>query len=146
MEYEARMQKALETLRESDTPNFSTVAKSYNLVRSTLTRRFYKQSRSRHDFIEQESRLLTDAQEAQLLSEITRWSKRGLLFTPRILRNVVEELTGGPIGANWVGRFVERQSSRISSVYLKGFDRERQIADNPVNIGTFYGKVGAVSL
>jgi hypothetical protein len=38
MEYEACMQKALKTLRELDMPNFSTVAKSYNLIRSILTR------------------------------------------------------------------------------------------------------------
>ena len=125
MDYEARMQKALTELRESDTPNFTVVAETHKLVRTTLSRRFYKQTRSRHDFIEQESRLLTDAQEDQILLEIDRWSKKGLYFTPRILRNMVEELLGGPIGDNWVGRFVERHSSSIKSLYLKGFDRER---------------------
>src|ERR1700712_300770 len=100
MDYEARMQKALAELRESDTPNFTVVAETHKLVRTTLSRRFYKQTRSRHDFIEQESRLLTNAQEDQILLEIDRWSKKGLYFTPRILRNIVEELLGGPIGDN----------------------------------------------
>jgi hypothetical protein len=146
MDYEARMQKALGELRDSDTPNFTAVAESNNLVRTTLSRRFHNQTRSRHDFIEQESRLLTDAQEGQILLEINRWSKKGLHFTPRILRNVVEELLGEPIGENWVGRFVERHSSNIKSLYLKGFDRERQIADNYNLISTFYSRVRDLDL
>jgi hypothetical protein len=141
MDYEARMQKALGELRESDTPNFTAVAENNNLVRTTLSRRYKSQTRSRHDFIEQESRLLTDAQEDQILEEIDCWSKRGLHFTPRILRNVVEELLHEPIGEKWVSRFVQRHSTRIKSLYLKGFDKERQIADNPANIKTFYGMV-----
>jgi hypothetical protein len=141
MDHESRMQKALKELKESDAPNIAKVAKSYNLVRTTLSRRFRGETRSRHDFIEQEWKLLTDPQEAEILLEIKRWSKKGLDFTPRILRNVVEEVLGQSIGENWVGRFVERHQSRIESVYLTGFDKERHIADNSEIIETFYGKV-----
>jgi hypothetical protein len=146
MAQEARITAAIAELRESDTLNFTAVAKKHNLVRSTLTRRFYHQTRSRHDFIEQECRRLTDAQEDQIIAEIKRWSKKGLHFTPRILRNVVEELLSEPIGENWVGRFVERHSSQITSHYLKGFDKERHIADNPEHIKAFYGMVRDLSL
>jgi hypothetical protein len=100
MDYESRMQKALGELRESDVVNISAVAKSHNLVPSMLNRRFRGVTRSYHDFIEQESRLLTDAQEAQILDEIERWSKKGIHFTPKVLRNVIEELVGEPIGEN----------------------------------------------
>ena len=53
------MDKALAELREQDLPNFSAVAEKHDLVRSTLTRRFYGQTTSRDDPTNVGNRCLT---------------------------------------------------------------------------------------
>jgi hypothetical protein len=45
------MDKALAKIRESDSSNFTELAKKYNLVRTTLSRRFYDKTVSRDEFV-----------------------------------------------------------------------------------------------
>ena len=133
---------ALSELINSSKPNISAVAKKYNIVPSTLWRRLKGETRSRKTFLEHKCRYLTDAQEGVLLGQIDFLYNRGLHPTPRIVRNIVEELLQHPIGDGWVYRFQQRHETRIKSVYLKGYDRNRKIADNPKNIKHFYDNVG----
>jgi hypothetical protein len=99
---------------------------------------------STSDEAEHPNRLLTIAQEEALIGEINTLASRGLHITPKILRNVVEELLDKQIGKNWVYEFVQRHSDRIISRYLKGYDRERKIADNPQFIAHFYTNVSSL--
>jgi hypothetical protein len=45
--------------------------------------------------------------------------------TSQIVKNVVEELCGGPVDKNWVGRFTKRYKHRLRAVYLRTIDRKR---------------------
>ena len=132
---------ALEEVRSTELPNYAAIAEEHGVHRSTLSRRARGVTRSREEFVSPELKLLTTPQEEVLLNNIDRLSERGLHLTPRILRNIVQELVGHSIGKNWVYNFTQRYSDRISTPYLKGFDRERQIADNPITIRHFFTNV-----
>jgi hypothetical protein len=132
---------ALEEVRNTESPNYAAIADKHGVHRSTLSRRARGVTRSREEFTSSELKLLTDGQEEVLLNNIDRLDKKGLFITPRILRNIVQELLGHPIGKNWVYNFVKRYSDRITTPYLKGFDRERQIADNPITIRHYFTNV-----
>lgn len=137
--------KAIEDLKSSDSINITAVAKKYGIDRSVLSRRFNGKTRSREEITNTEKRLLTDSQESILIDYLNRLSNRGLHATHRILRNLVEETLQMPIGDSWTYSFVKRHSDQISSVYLKGFDRERKIADNPQYIAHFYLNVSLLA-
>jgi hypothetical protein len=50
MTHEDRMRKTLAELESFSKPNYSAIAKKYNLVRSTLTRRAQGETTSREQF------------------------------------------------------------------------------------------------
>ena len=64
-----------------------------------------------------------------LVERINMFSARGMPPTPQIVRNLVLELLGTPVGKNWVSRFVKRRESELCSVYLDSIDYTRRIAD-----------------
>jgi hypothetical protein len=132
---------ALEEVRNTESPNYAAIADKHGVHRSTLSRRARGVTRSREEFTSDELKLLTNGQEEVLLNNIDRLDEKGLFITPRILRSIVEELVGHSIGKNWVYNFVDRYSKRITTPYLKGFDRDRQIADNPITIRHFFTNV-----
>jgi len=140
------MKKALEEVDNSDTPNITAIAKKHNLYPSTLNRRVRGVTVSRQERASNDQKLLTDPQEETLLKQLNWLSDRGLHATVRIVRNMVEEFLGHPIGRTWVYRFLERYKGRYTSVYLKGFDRERKIADNAAHIAHFYTNVSLLIL
>jgi hypothetical protein len=45
-----------------------------------------------------------------------------MLPTSHIIRNLAEEIKGGPLGKNWVGQFVKRYLIRLKSLYLRNID------------------------
>ena len=83
-------------------------------------------------------KVLSTAQEEVLLDHIHKPTTRGLPPTPQIVENLVVEIVGHEIGEHWVYRFCKRYEERIKSVYLRGLDRTRQIADNSVYLDHFY--------
>jgi transposase-like protein len=133
--------KALAEIGNLKSPNLSALARKHNIHPSTLSRRARGVTQSRAAIISSEKKLLSDAQERRLLDYINALSTRGLHATPTILRNLVEEILKKPIGKNWVYEFVKRYKTQIKSVYLRGFDRSRQIADCHDNIAHFYQNV-----
>ncbi|PVH90585.1 hypothetical protein DM02DRAFT_472763, partial [Periconia macrospinosa] len=110
----------------------------YNLDRTTLMRRFkgkttlYQASRSVHQ------KLLTDAQEEVLLQHITDLSDRGMPPTPQILEKLIVEMVREPVGKCWVRRFCQRYENKIKSIYLRGIDQTRKVADNTAHFEHFY--------
>jgi hypothetical protein len=138
---EHQMKLAIRSLKSSKKLNFAAVGRKYNILPTTLSRRFYGQTRSRADRAQYEQRWLTDAQERRILGQINWLSSRGIHSTPRILKRTVEELLKHKVGKNWVRRFQIRHKDTITSLYLKGVDRERKIADNPAIISKFFENV-----
>jgi hypothetical protein len=48
--------------------------------------------------------------------------------TSHIIKNLAEEIKGGPLGKNWVGQFVKRHSIRLKSLYLRNINNLRASA------------------
>lgn len=146
MDPEERMEAAITELINSKTRNFSIVAKKWDLVRTTLSRRFYKQTRSKAEFLSQEHQLLTTAEEDAIFDYIERIGTRGLHLTPSMLVTLVEQYLGRSVSKNWVYGFEKRNNERINSVFLYGFDKKRHLAESAANIDKFYTEVSYFSL
>ena len=71
-------------------------------------------------------RRLTNAQEETLIGYIERLTLRGMPPTPRIVRNLAEEIVGEQIGVNWHANFVKRHKDRLTGVYLRDIDNKRK--------------------
>ena len=138
---EEDMLKAISDLRSQKKPNYTRTAKKYKVDRTTLMRRHkrgttsYSEARSIHQ------KLLTNAQEEVLLKHISNLSDRGMPPTPQILENLIVEIVQRPIGQCWIRRFCQRYKDRIKSIYLRGIDQTRQVADNSTYFEHFYSTV-----
>jgi transposase-like protein len=97
---EAQLELAIADLNNQSIPNISSTAREYAVDRTTLRRRFNGTQRSRHAAHEDSHQCLTTAQEEALIDFINRLTDRSLPPTSQIMKNVVEELRGGPVNKN----------------------------------------------
>ena len=132
---------ALLEAANSKVPNYTAIARKYNIHLLTLSRCARGVTISRAVATEISKRLLTNAQEEVILQKMERLSNKGIYLAPRIIRNSVQAIVGHPIGKNWVTDFHDRHKERIKSINLIGFDRARVIADNSEIINQFYTNV-----
>ena len=133
--------KAIDDLNSQEVPNVNATAQKYNLVQSTLQRRFTGQTTSRHEGRSRSLMLLTDAQESTLIEHINKLSARGLHPTPQMLENLVVEIIKRPVGERWVERFYKRHSNELASIYLRNIDQSRHIADNSRHFQHYFDQV-----
>ena len=138
---EADISKAIRDLESQKKPNFAKTAKKYDVDRMTLTRRFKGETTSHSEAHSIHQKLLTNAQEEELLGYISKLTSRGLPPTPQILENLVVDIVKRPIGQHWVYRFCQQYSDRIDSIYLRTIDQKRRIADNSEHFKHFYQTV-----
>ena len=82
---------ALKDLRLQDKPNVSTTADKYNVNRSTLSRRFNKQTNPTK-MATQKSQLLHPQQEKDLVIFINKKTEQGVPPTTAMVRNCAEQL------------------------------------------------------
>ena len=122
--------KAIDDLNSQEIPNVNATAKKYNLVQSTLQRRFNKQTVSYSEARSRTAILLSAAQESVLIEYINKLSARGLHLTPQLLENLVVEIIRRPVGERWVERFYKRHSTELKSIYLRSIDQARYVTDN----------------
>ena len=61
--------------------------------------------------------------------------------TSYIVRNLAEEIKGGPVGKNWVGQFVKRHDIRLKSLYLRNIDNLRASAEYALIFQLFFSVV-----
>jgi Tc5 transposase-like DNA-binding protein len=138
---EESVQAAIADLNSQETPNYSQTAEKYGIDRNTLARRHKGKTVSRHDAVSKTHKLLTDAQEEVLFDHIRELTDRGIPPTPKILQNLVVEIVKHPVGGRWVSRFRQRYKDRLKSVYLKGLDHSRHIADNKRHYKHYFDSV-----
>ena len=117
--------EALADLRLQEHPNILATAKKYQLVESTLRRRWQGITVSYQEAVSEYRQRLTNAQEEQLILQINRLTDRGIPLTAQIVRNLTKEMIGGPIGKNWTGDFIRRHKDRIISLCLRNIDSQR---------------------
>jgi hypothetical protein len=135
------MDAAIIELQSSSSPCVSTVASKHGLARSTLWRRWKGITTDRSHVIE-ESRLLNDQQEQQLLQHIRDLCDRCLPPTPAIVAGIASQLGGRPPGHNWCSRFVERHKDDLDSRYLDSLDLDRHQADSVLSFEKYFSIVG----
>jgi hypothetical protein len=135
---EAAIKLALNDLNSQEAINFANTAKKYQIDRVTLMRRYKGKSTSNHEARSIHQKILTDAQEEVILSHISSLSDRGIPPTPQILENLVVEIARRPIRQYWIRRFCQRYKDEIKSIYLRGIDQTRKIADNSKYFEYFY--------
>lgn len=144
MPTQAQIDAAIAEIDTQEVKNIAAVADKHNIVRSTLNRHYNGVTKATKASTDSSLKYFTNAQEQVLIEEINRLATYGLHITLRILHNIAEELLQHAIGKNWVYRFLERHTKVIISVYLKGFDRQRIIADNPTLLAHFYSNVSVL--
>ena len=124
-----RMQLALAELKQQKKPNVSATSKKYQLVQSTLYRRWKGETMSHAEASSEFKQHLTKAQEEILIQRINQLSDCGLPPSPAIVYNLAEEILQGLIGKNWATRFRKRYSDRLKSIYLRNIDSQRVRAE-----------------
>ena len=135
------IEQAIKDLKSQKSPNFTTTAKKYDLDRTTLTRRFKGEALSYSEARSRSHKLLTNAQESVLIDHIRKLSDRGLNPTPKILENLVVEITGHSVGGRWIERFQKRYENELASIYQRNIDQSRHIADNSRHFEHYFATV-----
>ena len=138
------IEAALEDLTLQDAPNVNATAKKYNIVESTLRRRWKGGSVSRMEANSIYRQKLTNAQEASLIQTINRLTDRGIPPTGRIVRNLAEEIVEGSVGKNWTKDFVRRHSDDLKSLYLQNIDKQRSKSEYIPLYKQFYDLVNSI--
>ena len=130
MDYNGRIQAAIDDLRSQKRPNFAATARRYEVERTTLARRFRGIQGTNEDANSYVRQQLTDTQEETLIAYINKLNNRGFPLTPQILKNIAESIAHTTLGKNWTARFCQRYRTRLASIYLRTIDHKRKIANN----------------
>ena len=125
MAHEERMRKALAEIESCSKPNYSAIARKYQLERTTLSKRAKGQTTSREEFQSERHQCLTNVQERVLIDQINRLTDRGIPPTSQMVKNFAEEIIGRAVGKNWVGQFITRHQKELKSLYLRNIDNLR---------------------
>ena len=137
------IQIAIDDLKLQKVPNFAATAKNYNIVRSTLQRRFEGKTVSRNESQSRSNMLLTNAQEEVLIEHINKLSARNLHPTIQTVENLAREIIGHPVGERWVERFRKRHGNKLRSRYMRNIDHSRHVADNSKHFQHYFDNVSA---
>jgi hypothetical protein len=132
---------ALSDLEQQPLPNYSATARKYAVNRTTLRRRFEGSQRSQVESRSETAQRLTMEQEEVLINFINKYSDRSMPPTSQIVKNVAEEICGGPVSKNWVGRFTKRHKDRLRAVFMRTIDGKRVSAEYIPSIDQFYTQV-----
>jgi hypothetical protein len=120
--HDARIELAIADLESQDEPNYSATARKHSINRITLYRRYNKMQSSVRTANSEHRQRLTFAQEEVLIGHINKLTDRGIPPTPRIVRNLAEEIIQDNVGKNWTTEFIRRYRPRLKSLYLRCID------------------------
>ena len=104
--HDARIELAIADLNQQEIPNIMGTAKKFNLVESTLRRRW-------------KGKTLSHGPRGRTYTTNQFPDCHGLPPTSRIVRNFAEETIGESVGKNWTSDFVRRYKDRFKSLYLR---------------------------
>jgi hypothetical protein len=104
---EQDMEKALDALNAQLIPNYSQMAESFGIERTTLMCRHKGICTSMTEATSLYRKLLTNVQEEALIKQINKLTARGLPPTSHIVKNLVEEIIGREVNKNWTAHFVK---------------------------------------
>ncbi len=136
--HDARIELAIAQLKQQDRPNIAAMARSHAVAESTLRDRWKGKSMSKRAAASEYRQRLTFAQEEALIQQINQLIDREISPTPRIIRNMAEELLEGSIGKNWTSDFIKRYQNQLKSVYLRNIDNHRIKSEYAPSYKQFY--------
>jgi hypothetical protein len=131
---------ALDLLEPGERPNYTEVAKTYGVHRSTLSKRHRGVQQSREAQYEAQSNL-NHQQSKQLIQWIDELTERGLPPTHEMLRNFAKEISGQKPGKNWPGRWLKSHNDKITTRYATGIDCLRKRADSAFKYSLYFAMV-----
>ena len=144
--HNAQIELAIADLNQQEIPKIMGTAKKFNLVESTLRRRWKGKTVSQHTASSLYKQRLTLAQEEQLIQQINTLTDRGLTPTSRMVRNLVKKTIRESVGKNWTGDFVRRYKDRFKSLYLRNINSQRIKSEYIPLFKLFYDLVIFISL
>ena len=133
-----QIELAIAHLKAQEQLNYAAVAKLYGVELTTLRRRFLSLTGTRAQATSEHHQALNNVQEDTLLRYIDKLTDKFIPPTTQIVKNLAEEILGGPVGKNWPARFVQRHKNRICSVYLRPLDRACTASENAAVFEHFY--------
>jgi hypothetical protein len=116
------------TFESEDQIPWSKIAEKHGVVRSTLTRTYRRETRSREEQAIAQQKL-TPQQEAELVKYIEELTGRRIPPTREMIRNFASAVAQEAVSESWVTRFINRHSIHLISQYSMGMDANRHNAD-----------------
>ena len=137
------IEQAINDLKSQKAPNIDITAKRWGIVESTLRRRYKGETVSRTEAQYRSTMLLTNAQEEVFIEHINKLSARNMHPTPQMIKNLIREMIGRPIGERWVEHFQKRHENKLHSHYMRNINQSRHIADNSRHFQHYFDNVSA---
>jgi hypothetical protein len=125
----SRIDKAVAAIQRGEFTHYADAAREFKCNRSAVSRRIRSLTKSKKEANLFWHQYLTIKQEKCLIHRINTLTDRGMPPTSYIIKNLAEEIKGGPLEKNWVGQFVKRHSIRLKSLYLRNIDNLRASAE-----------------
>jgi hypothetical protein len=113
------------------------VAEKYGVNRSTLGRRWRRETSSKKEGYDRQ-RKLTPQQELELVKYIEEQGVKGLAPTREMVQNFASKIAQTPVSLTWVTKFINRHQPDLISKWITGMDRVRQQADSGVKYKQYY--------
>jgi hypothetical protein len=126
-----------DTFASRDEIPWSKIAEKHGVVRSTLTRKWRGETRSR----EAESiarQKLTPQQEEELVQYIEELTARHIPPTREMIQNFASSVAQEPVSESWVTRFINKYNIHLISQYSTGMDANRHNADSYVKYELYF--------
>ena len=117
------------------------IADKHGVVRSTLTRRHRRETRSR-DEVSTSQQNLQPQQEAELVKYIEGLTERKLPPTREMVQNFASDIAGHPVSESWVTRFLHRHQIELTSQWSTSMDRQRHAADSSNKYKVYFQQLG----
>jgi hypothetical protein len=130
MANEELIQKAINAYSNSTEKSLSAAARAYGQCPSTVTHRF--SGRTTRQKAHENSQLLLEAQEIQLVRWINELEIWGFPLRLDLLRDMASSLAGKPCGKNWPNRFMKRHN--LTTIYSRQLDCNRAWNNDPIII------------
>ena len=127
----------LESLKPDEPFSYTKTADKYGVVRSTLIRR-HKASTQPYASKAINQRKLSLQQEHELVQYIKGLTKRRLPPTRSMIQNFASQVAKERVSKSWVTRFINRNSSELTSQWTAGMDANRHQADSGVKYRQYF--------
>jgi len=134
--------KECDTFVSEDNIPWSKIAEKHGVVRSTLTRKWRGETRSREEQAVAQQKL-TPQQEAELVKYIEELTARRIPPTREMIRNFASAVAQEPVSESWVTRFINRHAIHLISQYSTGMDADRHNADSFVKYKLYFDSLQA---